>query len=204
MRDGIHRHRRRSWPGCARSIIQLGRGHSPGRWFAAAAALWRPSAKGAGGGGGGDAGSRSMKSGGAATYVLPEPPPVLLQKGRPPVHVAIVLLMKNPSGPTGVGVCFGDADLYSGEATGEMARRGAAESTTFSCCSPTSCNRTLAVNPWESHRCGDSTGKRSRDVQLFGNTGDSQRAARVLESLLGALAALWAVAPSSRREPYLA
>jgi hypothetical protein len=51
--------------------IQLGRGRSPGWWFAAAAAVWRPGAKGAGGG---DAGSRSMKSGGAATDVLLEPP----------------------------------------------------------------------------------------------------------------------------------
>jgi hypothetical protein len=58
--------------------IQLGRGRSPGRRFATAAAVWRPGAKGAGGGGGGDAGSRSMKSGGAATGVLLEPPPVLL------------------------------------------------------------------------------------------------------------------------------
>jgi hypothetical protein len=112
--------------------------------------------------------------------------------------------MKNPGGPTGVGVCSGDAGVYSGEATGEMARRGEVGSTTFSCCGPTSCNRTLAVNPLESQRRGDSTGKRSGALQLFGNTEDSQRAARVLESLLGALVAQWAAAPSSRREPRLA
>jgi hypothetical protein len=58
--------------------IELGLGRSPGRRFAAVAAVWRPDAKGAGGGGGGDASSRSMKSGGVATDVLLEPPPVLL------------------------------------------------------------------------------------------------------------------------------
>jgi hypothetical protein len=42
------------------------------------------------------------------------------------VRASIVLLMKNPGGPTGVGVCSGDAGVYSGEATGEMARRGEA------------------------------------------------------------------------------
>jgi hypothetical protein len=116
----------------------------------------------------------------------------------------MVLLMGNIGGSTGVGVCSGNAGVYSGEATGEMARRGEAGSTTFSCYSPTSSNRTLAVNPWESQRRGDSTGKRSGVVQLFGNTGDPQRDARVLESLLGALAALRAAVPSLRRVPRLA
>jgi hypothetical protein len=87
------------------------------------------------------------------------------------VRAAIVLLMKNPGGPTGVGVCSGDAGVYSGEATGEMARRGEAGSTTFSCCSLT--------------------------LQF-------ERAARVLKSLLGALAALRAAAPLSWRVPRLA
>jgi hypothetical protein len=68
-------------------------------------------------------------------------------------------------------MCSGDVGVYSGEAIGEMVRRGEAGSTTFSCCSPISSNHTLAVNPWESQRRGDSTGKRSGAVQLFGNTG---------------------------------
>jgi hypothetical protein len=62
----------------------------------------------------------------------------------------MVLLMRDSYGPSGVGVYSGDAGVYSGEATREMARRGEVGSTTFFYCSPTSSNRTLAVNPWES------------------------------------------------------
>jgi hypothetical protein len=51
--------------------IQLGRGRSPGRRFAAAAAVWRPGAQEDGGG---DGSSRSMKSSDAVTAVLLEPP----------------------------------------------------------------------------------------------------------------------------------
>jgi hypothetical protein len=66
------------------------------------------------------------------------------------VRATIVLMMKDPGGSTSVGVCSGDAGVYFGEASGEVARRGEDVMTAFSYCGPTSGNRTLAVNPWES------------------------------------------------------